>query len=235
MWKTVVTLMLLLVTVVPASARIAAELVGSYRMEVQGGDVLELRANGSATMNGEETRWSVSGNQLTIGDEVMQYKLKGDRLLLTIGPLQIAWKKLPAKGKGAPAGQKTKPGGNASQAPASGSDADQEAKQLLTSTAWCSFSYNQVSGTTNTSRVVFYPDGVMTMSGGAETYSKGYAGTYAGQSRSGSTMKWKLENLRMYLDQGDGNGFTDIGLEATRNSNGYVILHAGGKEYSMCK
>lgn len=120
-------------------------------------------------------------------------------------------------------------------AQASGSDVDQEARQLLTSTAWCSFSYNNVSGTSNTSRVVFFPNGVMTINSGAETYSKGYAGTYAGQSQSGNTMKWKLENLRMYLDLGDGNGFQDIGLEATRNSSGYVILHAGGKEYSMCK
>lgn len=235
MLKTVVALILLLVTVVPASARIAAELVGSYRMEVQGGEVLELRANGSAAMNGEETQWSVSGNQLTIGDEVMQYKLKGDRLLLTIGPVQVAWKKLPAKGKVAPPGQKKTAVENGGQSRTGGSDADREARQLLTSTAWCSFTYNSVSGTTNTSRVVFYPNGAMTISGGAETYSKGYGGTYAGQSQSGNTMRWKLENLRMYLDQGDGNGFTDIGLEATRNSNGYVILHAGGKEYSMCK
>ena len=114
-------------------------------------------------------------------------------------------------------------------------DADREAKQILTSSAWCSFSYNSVTGTSNSSRVVFHTNGIMTINSGSETYSKGYAGTYAGQSQGGNRMKWKLENLRMYIDQGDGNGFVDIGLEATTNSNGYPILHAGGKEYSMCK
>lgn len=114
-------------------------------------------------------------------------------------------------------------------------DADREAKQILTSSAWCSFSYNSVTGSSKSSRVVFHSNGIMSINSGSETYSKGYAGTYAGQSQGGVRMKWKLENLRMYIDQGDGNGFVDIGLEATTNSNGYPILHAGGKEYSMCK
>jgi hypothetical protein len=47
-------------------------------------------------------------------------------------------------------------------------------------------------------------------------------------------MQWKLENLRLFVDQGDGARFQDIGLTATRNSNGSVILHAGGREYAMC-
>lgn len=74
----------------------------------------------------------------------------------------------------------------------------------------------------------------MTINGGAETYSSGYGGAYAGQSNTSGAMQWKLENLRLFVDQGGGAGFQDIGLTATKNSNGYVILHAEGREYSMC-
>ena len=124
----------------------------------------------------------------------------------------------------------------AAKAPAGQSRAmDVEARQLLTSSAWCSFTYNKVSGTSTTRRVVFRPDGVMTIVGGAETYSSGQGGTYAGQSTKGSTLRWKVENLRLYVDLGDGGGFQDVGLDATRNSNGSVILHADGREYAMCK
>lgn len=111
---------------------------------------------------------------------------------------------------------------------------DVQAKQLLINSAWCSFTYNKVSGTSTTRKVIFKANGVMTVNGGAETYSSGYGGSYAGQSNTARAMHWKLKNLRLFIDQGDGTGFQDIGLSATKNSNGYVILHAGGLEYSMC-
>jgi hypothetical protein len=72
----------------------------------------------------------------------------------------------------------------------------------------------------------------MSINGGAETYSSGYGGTYAGQSNTAGAMRWKLENLRLYVDQGA--GYQDVGLTASKNSNGYVILRADGREYSMC-
>ncbi len=122
------------------------------------------------------------------------------------------------------------------QAPAQnrGNPQDAQARQILTSSAWCSFTYNKVSGTSTTRKVVFRPDGVMTINGGAETYSAGYGGIYAGQSSNGATMLWKIENLRLLIDQRNGAGFQDIGLSTSKNSNGYPILHADGREYSMC-
>lgn len=114
-----------------------------------------------------------------------------------------------------------------------GNSQDVQARQILTNSAWCSFTYNKVSGTSSTRRVVFRPNGVMTVNGGAQTYSSGYGGSYAGQSNSGSAMRWRLENLRLYIDQG--GGFQDIGLTATKNSNGYLILRAEGREYTMCR
>jgi hypothetical protein len=120
------------------------------------------------------------------------------------------------------------------QKDAGASTQDAQARQLLTSSAWCSFTYNKVSGTSTTRKVVFRPDGMMTINGGAETYSSGHGGTVAGQSRSQGAMRWKMENLRLYVDQGGGSGFQDVGLDATRNSSGSIILHADGREYAMC-
>lgn len=235
MFKTLTTLVLLLIISAPSSAQVASELVGRYRMDVQGGDVLELRANGTATMAGEETSWSAEGNLISIGPDVMQYRLHGDHLLLTMGSIQIAWSRINGAVKASPPKRKELPGAKAEKPGTGDADADREAKQVLTGTAWCSFTYNKSSGTSTTRKVVFRPDGVMTVNGGAETYSSGYGGTVAGQSNSSGAMRWKLENLRMYVDQGGGAGFQDIGLTATRNSNGYVILRADGREYSMCR
>lgn len=234
-FKPLAILALLLMISATSSAQVATELVGKYRMDVQEGEILELRANGSASMAGEETTWSASGNQLSIGPDVMEYKVQGEQLLLIMGTFQIPWKRIGGAVKTTAPREKEIAKTTPRQPVTNATAADQEAKQLLTSTAWCSFTYNQVSGTSTTRKVIFRPDGVMTMNDGAETYSSGYGGTYAGQSNSAGAMQWKLENLRMYVDQGDGAGFQDIGLTATRNSNGYVILHAAGREYSMCQ
>lgn len=235
MRKTLAILALLLIVSVPSPAQIANELIGRYQMEAKGGGILELRADGTASLAGQESRWAVSGNQISFGKDVMQYKLQGKRLLLTAGSIQIPWNKISGAVKAQSPKRNDLSGVKAKKPGAGETDADREAKQVLTGTAWCSFTYNKVSGTSTTRKVVFRPDGVMSVNGGAETYSSGYGGTYAGQSNRATAMRWKLENLRMYVDQGDGGGFQDIGLTATKNSNGYVILHAGGHEYSMCK
>ena len=111
---------------------------------------------------------------------------------------------------------------------------DEQARQLLMSSAWCSFTYNKTSGASNTRRAVFRPDGILQIGSGAESYSSGYGGTVAGQSRNASAMQWRLENMRLYVND-SGRGFQDVGLSATRNSNGSVILKADGKEYAMCR
>ncbi|MBL0141019.1 MAG: hypothetical protein IPP91_02875 [Betaproteobacteria bacterium] len=244
MSKNLVAFALLLALLPDTSwAQVVAKLVGRYQMEVQGGDILELRADGTAWLAGDEMKWSVKGNQLVVGTDVMAYSLQGDRLMLTFGAIQLAWKRIGGAGKVPSAMQsaanKAKPQQpSAAPAPAAtaanGNAQDDQARQVLTNNAWCSFTYNKTSGTSTTRKVVFRPDGLMTVNGGAESYSSGYGGTYAGQSRTGSAMRWRLENLRVFVDQGNGGGFQDIGLTANRNSNGSLILSAGGREYSMC-
>lgn len=244
----IVLLALPLVVPATAAAQVVKALVGKYQMEVPGGDILELRLDGTASLAGEETRWSAQGDRLRVGRDVMPYTLQGDRLVMSMGSVQLAWKKLAGAGKGSlpalpkPPAQppmntaRTAPGmASAPPASATGGNAqDAQARQLLTSAAWCSFTYNKVSGTSTTRKVIFRPSGVMTVNGGAETYSSGYGGTYGGQSNTAGAMRWRLENLRVFVDQGAGAGFQDIGLTATRNSNGSLILHAGGREYSVC-
>jgi hypothetical protein len=226
-----------------AQAQIARELVGRYQMDVQGGDVLELRSDGSATLAGETTRWSAIGNRLVVGGDTMTYSLQGNRLLTQMGPAQIPWNRL---------GGASVPGGNAQAAAAKaspaqptpvngngngnngGSPQDAQIRQVLTANAWCAFSYNKVSGTSSTRRVVFRMDGMVYTHGGGQTYSSGSGGSYAGQSSNGSAARWKVENQRLYGDAMDGSGFQDLGLTASRNSSGSLILSAGGREYSVC-
>jgi hypothetical protein len=112
---------------------------------------------------------------------------------------------------------------------------DAQARQVLTSSAWCSFTYNKISGASSTRKVIFRPNGVMTIQGGAETYSSGSGGSYAGQSSNARSLQWKLENQRLYVNQGDGAGFQDVGLSATTNSSGALILSADGREYMACR
>jgi len=231
----------------PASlAQVPGELAGKYQMDVQGGDMLELRPDGTAVMAGDKTTWSADKNKLTVGADVMAYTLRGNRLLLTMGSVQLAWRKLAGPGKSAgqkpkagaqdrPAGKNGaggKPARDKAKPAASGDAQDAQARAVLTGSAWCSFTYNKTSGTSTTRKAVFRTDGVLLLNDGAETYSSGYGGVAAGQSSSAGALRWKLENLRVYVDQG--GGFQDIGLTATKNSNGYVILKAEGREYSVC-
>lgn len=221
-----------------ACAQQPKALVGKYQLEVQGGDILELRADGSASLAGEETRWEARGNQLSVGGDTMNYKLVGGRLLLDMGGVQMAWKRLgaaPGEAKPTQRGKRQADREVARPLQSQGSSQDAEARRVLTSSAWCSFTYSSTSGTSTTQRVVFRQDGMLIIDSGAETYSSGYGGTYAGQSGSRGSKRWKLQNLRLYIDEGQGAGYQDVNLTAEKNSSGWPILHAAGREYSMCK
>lgn len=238
MMKFISSIVLLLLLFGGAAAETPKSLVGRYQMEVQGGDILELRADGSASLAGDETRWTATENVLTVGPDAMTYQLIDGHLILNMGNVRLRWRKLGGVSKGASPMQRQADRAKVVQPETTAEQAapqDVEASRMLMSSAWCSFTYNKNTGASTTRRVVFRPDGVITINGGAETYSSGYGGTYAGQSKSGQSMRWKLQNLRLYIDEGNGAGFQDINLTADKNSNGWPILHAEGREYSMCK
>ena len=135
-----------------------------------------------------------------------------------------------AAAKAAPAGIPG-PGPGPAQAQAG---QDGQISQFLMGNAWCGFTYNQHTGTSRTERVVFHGNGVITQGTGGETYSSGYGGTVAGQSRGGNQGRWKVQSGQLLLSQ-DGFNWTPQQLQVTRNSNGSPILKSGGKEYMVCR
>lgn len=204
-------------------------------MDVTGGDLLELRADGSASLAGQETRWTARGNQLVLGPDVMPYALQGNRLTTKVGAITLTWQRIDATAEALTPMGKIAQNAQTKNSNTAGTPQDANARQILMSSAWCSFSYNKVSGASATRKVIFRQDGVMSIQGGAETYSSGYGGIYAGQTNSASAMLWKFENMRLFVDDRSGTGYQDVGLTSTTNSNGAIILKAQGQEYSMCR
>jgi hypothetical protein len=131
----------------------------------------------------------------------------------------------PTPGRGAPNG-----GG---QGGVAASAQDRQVAQLLQRSAWCSFSYNTVSGTSRTERVVFRADGTGARGSGAESYNSGNAGSVAGQSSSGEQFRWQVRG-GVLNTTADGVNWAQTRLQITTNSSGYPIITADGKEYSMC-
>ena len=109
-----------------------------------------------------------------------------------------------------------------------------ELSALLLSSPWCSFSYNKVSGASRQERVVFWADGTWGSGARAESYSSGAYGSVAGQRNSGSGGRWQARGGRLLMSEGNGP-LEDVGLTVSRNSNGYFILKAEGKEYAQCR
>lgn len=106
--------------------------------------------------------------------------------------------------------------------------------KLLLSSDWCSFHYNQYSGSSSQSRVHFLANGSWQKRGQSESYSSGAAGSYAGQRNSGGGGRWKMQSGQLLMSE------ADQPLEAVQawvkyNSNGYPIIVADGVEYSQCR
>ena len=111
---------------------------------------------------------------------------------------------------------------------------DGEIRQVLLSSAWCSFSYNQASGASRSERVQFFPNGSASIASNAESYSSGRGGTASGQSSAARTLYWRVQGGDLHLSE-DGRSFEPVGLQGKRNSSGSLILVADGKEYGQCR
>lgn len=116
---------------------------------------------------------------------------------------------------------------------ASAQESDQYYADLLSSTAWCSFSYSQTTGASSTSRVIFGTDGIMLYGSSAETYTSGAAGTVAGQYGGEEALYWKVEGAALWLSQ-DGESWEPQYVDLSYNSEGYPILTTEDAEYSVC-
>jgi hypothetical protein len=189
------------------------------------GAVFPLQAQGAG--NQLQGVYAAEGQQypfeaLVQGDQ-MQFSAGGQTYLLQRGGGAMG---------AAPLGQA---GGQAGGAAALASTPqDQQIAQLLLSSAWCSFSFNQTSGATDQERFQFAPDGTLRMSSNRETYSSGRYGAVAGQYGGGAAARWRVQNGMLMVAQ-DGVNFTAVPLQISRNSSGYPIVTAGGTEYAQCQ
>ncbi len=114
---------------------------------------------------------------------------------------------------------------------------DRQTAQLLVSHEWCTMTYSggvgSTSGTTRYERLVFRPDGTGSRRTSSETYSSGDAGIAAGQGSGGGEYQWRVEGGAL-VSSSDGAEWVRTPMRLSRNSNGYPIITANGKDYAIC-
>jgi len=220
------------------------KLAGTWTL--QGSPFCTLKADGTGTFDEEPIRWGVDNGALVItGDgetERIPYLLVDDVLTIQAGPVPLGLVRAGKPGKKtaqapAPAPEENPtPPAKKQKAPSGAAAGKDQLSQLLLSSAWCSFSFNKVSGASNQSRVQFFPNGTWASGSQAETYNSGSAGTVAGQYNSGSGGQWAVKNGQLYLsDPPETPSLTLVQpFSVTANSNGYPIINALGREYSSC-
>lgn len=118
--------------------------------------------------------------------------------------------------------------------PAAAQSREQQFAQLLLSSAWCTMSYNKVSGTSRTARYQFFNNGTWAMGSQRETYSSGPNGTVSGQGNAGNRGRWAVQNGVFLMSEGAGQ-MGQVAVDVKQNSNGYPIIVAAGIEYSQCR
>jgi hypothetical protein len=106
--------------------------------------------------------------------------------------------------------------------------------QLMLSSAWCSFSYNKISGASSTTRFQFFRDGTWSNGGRAESYNSGANGSYAGQTDSANRGRWEVRDEQLYMSSPQNPQLQLVQGSMTRNSSGSPIITTGGREYSAC-
>ena len=145
----------------------------------------------------------------------------------------------PAVRPSAPVAAVPQAGRSPASEPGDGTPQDQQLRQLLLSSPWCSFSYSQTSGSTHTSRNVFYADGRLAVNtnyeggtvnqfGGGNTAT----GSVSTQAQGGDVIQWQVQGGQLYINAGQGMQLARLTI--SRNSNGYPIITTDGKEYSQC-
>jgi hypothetical protein len=230
----------LVAAVLAASPKIDSRLVGTWN--AGGSPFCTLKADGTGRMEDGPFRWSAQNGQLRVVDDegsvdVMAYSVEGDSLTLNMGGIAMQLSRA-GGGKAAKADKPVRqpePRESAAMEPPKPAGND-SLSRLLVSSAWCSFSYSKTSGVTHQSKVRFFPNGTWSSAAQAETYASGSAGTYASQSNDGSGGRWAVKGGRLYMS----NPPETPSLEpvepfsVTKNSSGYPIINADGREYSSC-
>jgi hypothetical protein len=105
---------------------------------------------------------------------------------------------------------------------------------LLTSSAWCTFTYNKTTGYSHSKRYFFNANGTYGTGSRGEGYSSGGGGSMASQRNASGGGLWKVENGELFMAEGRSR-LERVGTVVKRNNNGYPIIVADGVEYSQCR
>lgn len=215
-----------------ADAYADSRLTGAWGVD---GQVLyRFNADGTGDVGGEPFRWKAANGVLTLTaggeSEQIAFQLQGNTLLVNAGGLPIALERI-GNAPGNRSGATTQEAGGAKRRDEAGND---QLSTLLLSSAWCSFSYNKISGSTKSRRIQLFRDGTWSDSSRAEGYSSGYGGTMASQHDSGGGGRWAVNNGQLYISEAGGD-LQPVQLQVKTNSSGYPIIVADGVEYSQCQ
>jgi hypothetical protein len=133
--------------------------------------------------------------------------------------------------------QQGQPGAPAKGRPQSGAQpqaaGNDQLSRLLLSSNWCWLRYS--NGNSYTQKVHFNANGTWQDFSESDIYSNNY-GTSIAQATSNRTNggQWAVKNGQFYLSSPENPQLVPVPLTITRNSNGYPIINAEGREYSMC-
>lgn len=257
MVKTLAALLL-----IAAAPKTDARLVGTWKLN--GEPFITLNANGAGAMEGDAIKWKADGATLTITDEdgeaeKLPYQVQGETLTITMGGLPLALQRggapvaktsktqrndddddaaalamaqqwaaqqgqQPAPKKGQPA----QPGQGA-QPQAAGND---QLSRLLLSSNWCWLRYS--NGNSYTQKVHFNANGTWQDFSESDIYSNNYGTVAQATGNRTNGGQWQVKNGQLWLSSPENPQLQPIPLTVTRNSNGYPIINADGREYSMC-
>lgn len=223
---------ILVLALAASSAWADQKLVGKWALNGQ--PYMVLNKDGTGMLEGDAFTWRVQGNTLALSasgnTNVLPYQINGSVLTLQFGFIPLSLQRMES-GTGSAGHPKA-----AGEPAASAKGGADPLEQLLLSSAWCSFKYNQHTGTSNTTRYQFFNNGTYSNSGRGETYNSGRYGTVAGQHDSGGGGRWAVRNGLLYVSSPpERPDLQPAKVSVTRNSSGYPILNAEGVEYSMCK
>lgn len=240
-----------------AQTAAAAGYSGSWQAPTPAGGALTL----VLTQNGAQIRGTLSGNgaqfevEAQLGPDGGFYgtarsragtlfiggELQGDQLGLALAEMTAQGvpdmrtaqevrmtRAASGAGAGASAGA---PG--AARSDLAATPADQQVAQLLLSSPWCTMQYSQQMGATTVERVTFGRDGRFTSRTQRESAVNNSQGTYYGNSSDGVQGFWRVQGGSLMLSA-DGQRYEGTPLQISRNSNGYPIVTAAGKEYYQC-
>ena len=196
------------------------KLTGTWLLE--GRPFLSLDADGTGRLDAEPVRWRVDKNVLTLTDaegesDRVPFVLRGDTLTLTFEGVALQLSR-----------------NGAAQAPARTEAGRDQLSQLLLSSSWCWLKY--ASGNTYTQKVRFAADGSWQDSsesdiGGSNVWTQSSAQATGSRASGG---RWQVRNGQLWLSSPDSPQLQPVELTITRNANGYPLITADGREYSMC-